>query len=156
MLGVDRELVAAPTGEGPRETTAAHPACVYPRKAKRVIQLFMAGAASHVDLFDFKPALVKHHGEPSDFGEHVEAFQNGLGPWLKPVWEFKPYGNCGKMLSEVVAARQGRRRDGVRAQCGRQVGRALARHLPADHRVSAPRLPGDGVLGELRLGIDER
>lgn len=103
MLGVDRELVAAPTGEGPRETTAAHPACVYPRKAKRVIQLFMAGAASHVDLFDFKPALVKHHGEPSDFGEHVEAFQNGLGPWLKPVWEFKPYGNCGKMLSEVVA-----------------------------------------------------
>ena len=28
----------------------------------------------------------------SDFGEHVEAFQNGLGPWMKPVWDFKPYG----------------------------------------------------------------
>ena len=49
-----------------------------------------AGAASHLDLWDFKPDLIKHHGEPSDFGEHVEAFQNGLGPWMKPVWEFKP------------------------------------------------------------------
>ena len=37
-------------------------------RAKRVVQLFMAGAASHIDLFDHKPALEKHHGEPSDFG----------------------------------------------------------------------------------------
>lgn len=72
-------------------------------RAKRVVQLFMAGAASHVDLFDFKPELVKRHGQPAEFGEHVEAFQNGLGPWLRPVWDFKPYGTCGKMLSEVVA-----------------------------------------------------
>jgi hypothetical protein len=75
----------------------------HPAKAKRVVQLFMAGAASHLDLFDFKPELVKHHGEPANFGEHVEAFQNGLGPWLKPIWDFKPYGECGKQLSEVVA-----------------------------------------------------
>jgi Protein of unknown function (DUF1501) len=72
-------------------------------KAKRVVQLFMAGGASHIDLFDFKPELVKRHGQESDFGEHVEAFQNGLGPWLKPIWEFKPYGKCAKLLSEVVA-----------------------------------------------------
>ena len=75
---------------------------VIPR-AKRVVQLFMAGAASHIDLFDHKPDLVKHHGEPSDFGEAVEAFQNGLGPWKKPVWDFKPYGRCGKRLSDAVA-----------------------------------------------------
>ncbi len=75
----------------------------YPHKAKRVVQLFMAGAASHIDLWDFKPALIKHHGEPSDFGEYVEAFQNGLGPWMKPVWAFKPYGSCGKLISEPVA-----------------------------------------------------
>jgi Protein of unknown function (DUF1501) len=80
-----------------------HPALVYPPKIKRVVQLFMAGAASHLDLFDYKPALVKHHGEKSDFGEYVEAFQNGLGPWLKPIWDFKPYGESGKLLSDVVA-----------------------------------------------------
>ena len=50
----------------------------------------MAGAASHIDLFDFKPELVKRDGQPSDFGERVETFQDGLGPWLKPVWDFKP------------------------------------------------------------------
>src|SRR5215831_16752320 len=72
-------------------------------KAKRVVQLFMAGAASHIDLFDFKPELVKRHGEEANFGEHVEAFQNGLGPWLKPLWDFKPYGKSGKLLSEVVS-----------------------------------------------------
>ena len=82
---------------------SSHHSQVVAPKAKRVIQLFMGGAASHIDLFDFKPALIKHHGQESDFGEKVEAFQNGLGPWKKPVWEFTPHGRCGKMLSEAVA-----------------------------------------------------
>ncbi len=75
----------------------------HPPKAKRVVQMFMGGAASHIDLFDYKPDLIKYNGKESDFGEHVEAFQNGLGPWMAPVWDFKPYGQCGKMLSDVVA-----------------------------------------------------
>ena len=96
MLGSDRTLAAdSPT---PASRPLHHPA-----KAKRVVQFFMAGAASHIDLFDFKPELIKRHGQPSDFGEPVEAFQDGLGPWLKPVWEFQPYGQSGRMLSEVVA-----------------------------------------------------
>jgi hypothetical protein len=95
MLGAERRAEGA--------ENATHPSVVYPPKAKRVIQLFMAGAASHIDLWDYKPELVKRHGQPSDFGEPVEAFQNGLGPWLKPIWEFKPYGQSGKMISEVVA-----------------------------------------------------
>src|SRR5258707_432592 len=72
-------------------------------KAKRVIQMFMGGAASHIDLFDFKPELIKRDGQKSDFGEHVEAFQDGLGPWMKPIWDFKPYGQTGKLLGEPVA-----------------------------------------------------
>lgn len=75
----------------------------HPAKAKRVVQFFMSGAASHIDLFDYKEQLVKRDGAPSDFGEPVEAFQNGLGPWMKPIWDFKPYGDCGKLLSETVA-----------------------------------------------------
>src|SRR5690349_11081823 len=89
LLAADKLLAAAPT---------LH----HKPRAKRVVQLFMAGGASHIDLFDFKPELVKQHGKPAEFGEHVEAFQNGLGPWLKPIWEFKAYGQCGKQLSEVV------------------------------------------------------
>ncbi|MBL8825045.1 MAG: DUF1501 domain-containing protein [Planctomycetia bacterium] len=75
----------------------------HPAKAKRVVQFFMAGGASHLDLYDFKPALIKHHGKKSDFGEPVEAFQDGLGPWLKSPWEFKLYGKSGKMLSDIAA-----------------------------------------------------
>ncbi len=96
LLGADRLLADSPTK---RPDGGLH----HKPKAKRVVQLFMAGGASHVDLFDFKPELVKRDGKPSEFGEHVEAFQNGLGPWLKPVWDFKPYGKCGKQLGEVVA-----------------------------------------------------
>jgi len=102
LLADRREAVAAATTAGPA-TAGLHPACVHPRKVRRVVQLFMAGAASHLDLFDYKPELVKRHGEPSDFGEPVEAFQNGLGPWLRPVWDFRPHGQCGKLLSDVVA-----------------------------------------------------
>jgi len=75
----------------------------HPPKARRVVQLFMAGAASHIDLWDHKPMLGKFHGQKSDFGEPVEAFQNGLGPWMKSPFQFAPYGESGKMLSEVVA-----------------------------------------------------
>ena len=74
----------------------------HPPRAKRVIQLFMAGAASHIDMFDHKPELIKRDGEKSDFGEHVEAFQNGLGPWMKSPFAFKRHGGCGKMMSEIV------------------------------------------------------
>ncbi len=88
------------------QSTPSAPAAIgthHPAKAKRVVQFFMAGAASHLDLFDYKPELVKRHGQPSDFGEPVEAFQNGLGPWLRPVWDFHPHGQCGKLLSEAVS-----------------------------------------------------
>jgi hypothetical protein len=100
MLGLDGLLGTTANAATP------HPGSGFPQfrpRAKRVIQLFMAGAASHIDLFDHKPELIKRHGQNSDFGEPVEAFQDGLGPWMKPVWPFRPHGQCGKMLGESVA-----------------------------------------------------
>src|SRR4051794_5042757 len=95
LLGRDGLLAA----DRPRPDGGLHHA----PKAKRVVQLFMAGGASHIDLFDFKPELVRRHGRPADFGEKVEAFQDGLGPWLRPVFDFRPFGRSGKMLADVVA-----------------------------------------------------
>ncbi len=94
-----RAELGSPAGLPLSTTQVLH----HPPRAKRMVQLFMAGAASHIDLFDYKPELVRRHGQPSDFGEKIEAFQNGLGPWMKPLWEFRPYGECGKLLSDVVA-----------------------------------------------------
>ncbi|GDY21103.1 hypothetical protein LBMAG56_24490 [Verrucomicrobiota bacterium] len=102
MLGAGSALAADATPAA--GTSGVIHAPQFPAKAKRVVQLFMAGAASHLDLWDFKPELLKHDGKPSDFGEAVEAFQNGLGPWKKPVWAFQARGRCGKPLSEVVSA----------------------------------------------------
>ncbi len=96
MLG--GETAAAEDGK-----PSAHGGLHHAPKAKRVVQLFMSGAASHLDMYDYKPELIKHHGKKSDFGEHVEAFQNGLGPWMKSPFEFKRYGRCGKHLSDIVA-----------------------------------------------------
>src|SRR5438132_582497 len=48
-------------------------------RAKRVVQMFMAGGASHIDMFDHKPELVRQDGKPWDPGEKVELFQSGLG-----------------------------------------------------------------------------
>jgi len=107
MLMTEGAMAAAPAPSLPGASPLASGGVVkvlhHPPKAKRVVQLFMSGAASHLDTFDYKPALIKHHGEKSDFGEHVEAFQNGLGPWMKSPFNFKPYGQSGKMLSDVVA-----------------------------------------------------
>ncbi len=102
LLGLlsDEGLLA--TTNEPPGSGAAVKVLHRPARARRVVQLFMGGAASHIDLFDYKPALEKHHGEDSDFGEHVEAFQNGLGPWMKSPFKFRPYGECGKYLSDVV------------------------------------------------------
>ena len=74
----------------------------HPPKAKRVVQLFMAGAASHIDTFDYKPLLNKLNGKPWDPGEKVELFQSSPGDCMASPWKFKQYGKSGKYLSEVV------------------------------------------------------
>ena len=75
----------------------------HPPRAKRVVQLFMAGAASHVDTFDHKPLLNEKDGQPWDPGEEVELFQSTPGACFASPWSFQPYGESGKMLSEIVA-----------------------------------------------------
>ncbi len=83
----------------PKPSTIQH----HPPRAKRVVQLFMAGAASHIDMFDHKPLLDKKDGEPWDPGESVELFQSQPGACFASPWKFRPYGESGKMLSEIVA-----------------------------------------------------
>ena len=79
------------------------PATHHAPRARRVVQLFMAGAASHVDLFDYKPQLEKEQGQQWDPGEEVELFQSSPGASQQAYWEFQHYGQCGKPLSEPVS-----------------------------------------------------
>src|SRR6185295_16301039 len=70
--------------------------------AKRVVQLYMSGAASQVDTFDYKPELIKRHGQKFDPGGKVELFQSNPGDCMKSPWEWRRYGQCGKWVSDLV------------------------------------------------------
>src|SRR5260370_31463326 len=69
-------------------------------KAKRVIQLFMNGGVSQVDTFDYKPELIKRHGEKRDFGIKAAATSTP-GAVMKSPFNWKQHGQCGRWVSDV-------------------------------------------------------
>ncbi len=74
-------------------------------KAKRVIYLFMAGAPSHLELFDNKPELAKWDGKlppPDLIKNYRAAFINPNSTLLGPKFKFARHGDCGTELSELL------------------------------------------------------
>jgi hypothetical protein len=74
-------------------------------KAKNVIFLFMAGAPSHLELFDNKPQLAKWDGKlpPAELLEgYRAAFINPDAKLLGPKFKFARHGQCGAELSELL------------------------------------------------------
>lgn len=93
LMGVGlQQLLAAET------TGKTH----HPAKAKRVLQIFCPGAASHMDLWEHKPMLEKMHGQPLPGEEEMMSFQGKNGPLMKSPWPFKPAGESGKMISSML------------------------------------------------------
>jgi uncharacterized protein (DUF1501 family) len=77
----------------------------FPAKAKRVIFLFMAGAPSHLELFDYKPELAKWNGKlppPDLLKGYRAAFINPNSTLLGPKFKFAKHGQCGAELSELL------------------------------------------------------
>lgn len=71
-------------------------------RANALISLFMHGGPSHVDLLDPKPELTKHHGSEYS-GEVVYSFVNRANKkLLGSPWRFRPHGNCGTEVSELL------------------------------------------------------
>jgi hypothetical protein len=87
--------LSARAGEDARAPRAQRPT----PKAKRVVQLFMSGAASQVDTFDYKPELVRRAGQRFDPGGKVELFQSDPGVVMPSPWEWKQHGECGRWVS---------------------------------------------------------
>ena len=71
-------------------------------RAKNVLVIFCSGACSHLDTFDYKPELIRRHGQPMPGQEKLITFQGEQGALTKSPWEFKPRGQSGKMISELV------------------------------------------------------
>jgi len=66
-----------------------------------VIQLFMNGGASQIDTFDYKPELVRLHGQMLGPKEKPEGFTAEVGAVMKSPFEFKQYGQSGRWVSSV-------------------------------------------------------
>ena len=74
----------------------------FPAKAKRVLQIFCPGAASHMDLWEHKPMLEKMDGKPMPGEENLVSFQGKNGPLMRSPWPFQAAGECGKMISTML------------------------------------------------------
>ena len=69
--------------------------------AKQLLIIFCAGAVSHVDTFDYKPALTKYHDMKAP-GMPEVTFEGPSGNIHKPFWDFAPRGRSGKMVSSLL------------------------------------------------------
>jgi hypothetical protein len=90
---------AKPIGSNPYAVKPPH----FKPRAKAVISLFMSGGPSAVDLWDYKPGLTKWAGQPLDekmVGDIVVR-QGYPGPLMPSPYEFKRFGQSGKLVSEV-------------------------------------------------------
>ena len=90
---------AKPLGSNPYAVKPPH----FKPRAKAVISLFMTGGPSAVDLWDYKPALTKYAGEPLDGKVHgdINVRQGYPGPLMPSPFEFKRFGQSGKLISEI-------------------------------------------------------
>jgi hypothetical protein len=75
-------------------------------RAQRVIWIFINGGPSHVDTWDYKPALAKWDGKSirdfdPNFKNTTGFFAKQVGNLMKSPFTFTPRGQCGKMVSEI-------------------------------------------------------
>jgi len=77
-------------------------------KAKRVIMLFFSGGPSHIDTYDYKPAMRKFHGEelPDSVrqGQRITTMTSGQKafPCVAPMFKFERVGSHGTWMSETI------------------------------------------------------
>ena len=89
FAGLSHANSAEDSGNNPLAPKSTH----FPARAKRVIFLCMGGGPSHVDTFDYKPALQRDNGKPGRYG----------GSLLKSPWEFRQRGESGLWVSDLFS-----------------------------------------------------
>jgi len=73
----------------------------YHAEAQQILIIYCPGAVSHLDTFDYKPELERFHGQKPP-GVPAVTFEGPSGNIAKPFWEFRPRGNSGKMVSDLL------------------------------------------------------
>ncbi len=86
------QQAAAKSDQGALTARAPH----FPARAKRVIFLCMKGGPSHLDLFDYKPELIKRSGQQANLGRDTVGAK-----LLGPVSPFAQRGKSGLWMSDL-------------------------------------------------------
>lgn len=89
MIGQSSARRAAAADEKPGPLAPRRPH--FPVKAKRIIFLFMEGAMSHLDTFEYKPKLQASDGQPGEGG----------GVFTASKFKFAQHGDSGRWVSEL-------------------------------------------------------
>ena len=71
-------------------------------KAQQVLVIFCSGACSQIDTFDYKPELIRRHGQPLPGADSLVTFQGKQGSLNQSPWKFRQYGQSGKYISDLV------------------------------------------------------
>lgn len=71
------------------------------QRAKSIIFLFMYGGPSHIDTFDYKPAMNGMDGKTVTVKTFGRAGHRNEGRIVEPRWKFKRYGQCDKWVSDL-------------------------------------------------------
>jgi hypothetical protein len=103
-VGVGKMALASLLAAESQAANPPRPPHFAPR-ARRVIHLFMAGAPSQLDLFDYKPQLSEYEGKsipPEVIGGQRYAFIRPDAAVLGPQFKFHKHGACGAELSEML------------------------------------------------------
>jgi hypothetical protein len=98
MPGMLSELLAETSTARPEIDPLAPKQTHSPAKAKRLIFIFSNGGVSHMDSYDHKPKLFAADGKTMGIGGGLSNQQRVL---LKPLWQFKPGGKCGTLVSDL-------------------------------------------------------
>lgn len=98
MPGIVGELLAEDGRSGAPTDPLSPQRRHFPTKAKRVIFVFSNGGVSHMDTFDYKPELFKADGKKKGIGGGLSNVERVL---LKPLWTFRPGGECGTLVSDL-------------------------------------------------------
>jgi hypothetical protein len=116
-----------------------------PAKARRVIHICLCGAFSHLDTFDYKPALVKRHGQPLGGDEKPDVFFGQVGLLRQNDFAFQQRGQSGLWVSELFSHLAGVADE---LTVVRSMFAESASHTPATmHENSGFRLNGFPTLG---------
>lgn len=101
------KAVGAPAGPPIRpQIDSGNPAATrqphFSPRAKNVLMIFCSGGVSHLDTFDYKPELIRRHGESMPGAEGLITFQGEQGALSKSPWVFTPRGKSGKMVTDLL------------------------------------------------------